>query len=158
VRNEAFLVLLGINRAQQGTTISEGQEVLGWLARNKYGKSIFELMAGDHAGDEKSSKQLVSLMQEYQRWRYGKLDPHELRFKCDYRHTSFMLMGLDLGITSLSPGELADCFDALSVCDCGDAHDGENLSKLRKRLTKDIERLTRILIEGKDASSEKSPQ
>jgi hypothetical protein len=158
VRNEAFLVLLGINRAQQGTTISEGQQVLGWLARNKYGKSIFELMAGDHAGDEKSSKQLLSLMQEYQRWRYGKLDPHELHFKCDYQHTSFMLMGLDLGIMSLSPSELADCFDDLSVCDCGDTHDGENLSQLRKRLTKDIERLTRMLIEGKDASSEKSLQ
>lgn len=141
-RNEAFLLILGVHPSQQGTTISERQYMLGWFARNKYGKSIFELRAGDEVGDEKSSKQLASVVHEYQRWRYGKSDPNELRFKCDHQHAPLMLLGLDLGLLSLTPGELADCFDALSVCECKDTHSAENLDKLRKRLTKDIARLT----------------
>jgi len=98
-----------------------------------------ELVAGDKAGHEKSSKQLASVTKDYNDWRYGKLDPNVLRSKFDYNHLTLMRCGLDLGIETLTQEELADCFD--EVCTCGGEHDGENLRKLRTRTIEMMERL-----------------
>ena len=112
---------------------------MSWLAWGKYGKTIIELVEGDEAGDQTSSRQLASVIQDYQDWRYGKLDPNQLRSKFDYNHLSLLRFGLDLGIEALTQEELADCFD--EYCTCGEQHDAENLRKLRSRLLELIERL-----------------
>jgi hypothetical protein len=45
--------------------MSEGQVALGWLAFNKFGKSIVELIEGDAARDEKSSRQPMSVKRAF---------------------------------------------------------------------------------------------
>jgi hypothetical protein len=91
--------------------------------------------------DEVSSRQLASVVTDYQDWRYGKLDPNQVRSKFDYNHLTVMRCGLGLGIETLTQEELADCFD--EVCTCGGTHNEENLRKLRTRVIKMMERLTR---------------
>jgi hypothetical protein len=139
-RANADLAIYGIDPSQRGTTVSEAQFMQGWFAWSKYRRTLEELVEGDAAGDEKSSKQLMSVMEDFQKWRYGKLDPNKMKFKTDSAHTLLMSFGLDLGIQSLSPGELADCFDEYCTS-CMDGHDAENLTKLRNRLVQQRERL-----------------
>lgn len=134
----AQLSIYGAVDSKEGTTISEGQFTMGWLAFNKFGRSIVDIVEGDAAGDEKSSRQLASVTKDYQDWRYGKLDPNKMRFKFDREHVLLIRVGLGLGIESLSQEELADCFDEL--CQCGASHDPENLRKLRTRVVKMFER------------------
>lgn len=141
-RHDAHLSIYGAVDSKAGTVISEDQFTLCWLAWSKYGKTIMELVAGDKAGDEKSTKQLASVTKDYNDWRYGKLDPNKLRSKFDYNHLTVMRCSLDLGIESLTQEELADCFD--EVCTCGGTHDGENLRKLRTRITEMMNRLQRV--------------
>lgn len=139
-RNEAHRLIYGITDPREGIVISHGQFVLGWLAWNRFGRPIVEIVEGDAAGDEASSRQLASITKDYQAWRYGKLDPNMMRFKFDEQHNMLLRVGLDLGLESLSEEELADCFDAL--CKCGKRHTPDNLRKLRTRLLKTVERLT----------------
>jgi len=139
-RHDAHLSIYGAVDSKEGTVIPEDQFLLGWLAWSKHGKTIVELVEGDKAGDEKSSRQFGSVTKDYQDWRYGKLDPNRLRSKFDYHHLSMLRMGLDLGIEILTQEELADCFD--EVCTCGETHDAENLRKLRTRVIEMMERLT----------------
>ena len=139
-RHDAHLCIYGAVDSKEGTVIPEDQFVLGWLAWSKHGKTIVELIEGDQAGDEQSSRQLASVTKDYQDWRYGKLDPNRLRSKYDYHHLSTLRMGLDLGIETLTQEELADCFD--EVCTCGATHDPENLRKLRTRVITMMEGLT----------------
>jgi hypothetical protein len=139
-RHDAHLSIYGAVDSKEGTVIPEDQFMLGWLAWSKYGRTILELVEGDKAGDEKSSRRLASVTKNYQDWRYGKLDPNQLRSKFDYHHLSTMRMCLDLGIEALTQEELADCFD--EVCTCGETHDAENLRKLRTRIIAMMKRLT----------------
>jgi len=74
----------------------------------------------------------VVVHRDYQEWRYGELDPQKMNFKIDREHQMLVQCGLDLGIESLSPEELADCFDEL--CSCGRPHIPENLRKFRTRV------------------------
>jgi len=133
-RHDAYLSIFGIVDAPEGGTMPKGQFELGWLAFNKFGKSIGELKDGDAAGDEKSSRQLLSVQKAYQDWRYGKLDIINTRFKLDSHHIQIMQAGLELGLRDLSPNELADCYD--EVCNCRESHDPENMNKLRTRVIK----------------------
>lgn len=139
-RHDAHLSIYGAVDSKEGTTIPEDQFMLGWLVWSKFGKTIMELVEGDKAGDEKSSRRLASVVKDYQDWRYGKLDPNRLRSKFDYHHLSTIRIGLDLGIEPLTQEELADCFD--EVCTCGGTHDAENLRKLRTRIIGMMKRLT----------------
>jgi hypothetical protein len=138
-RHDAHLSIYGAVESKDGTVIPEDQFVLCWLAWSKHGKTFMELVEGDKAGDEKSSRQLATVTKDYQDWRYGKLDPDRLRSKYDYHHLSMLRMALDLGIEILTQEELADCFD--EVCTCGETHDAENLRKLRTRVIEMMERL-----------------
>lgn len=142
-RHDAHLSIYGAADSQTGTVISEDQFTLCWLAWSRYGKTIQELVAGDKAGHEKSSKQLASVTKDYNDWRYGKLDPNKLRSKFDYNHLTVMRCGLDLGMETLNEEDLANCFD--ETCTCGATHDGEKLRKLRARTTKMIKRLQKAL-------------
>jgi hypothetical protein len=140
-RHAAHLSIYGAVDSKEGTVIPEDQFSLCWLAWNKYGKTLIELDEGDRAIDEVSSRQLASVVTDYQDWRYGKLDPNQVRSKFDYNHLTVMRCGLGLGIETLTQEELADCFD--EVCTCGGTHNEENLRKLRTRVIKMMERLTR---------------
>jgi hypothetical protein len=142
-QHDAYLSIFGIEDAPAGGTISDGQFTLGWLAFNKYGKSIVELVHGDAAGDGKSSRQLLSVQKAYQDWRYGKLDVNKMHFKFDSHHILIMQAGLELGFRVLSPAELADCYD--EMCNCGKSHDPENMNKLRTRVIKIMDRLVKTL-------------
>ena len=75
-RHDAHLSIYGAVDSKEGTAIPEDQFMLGWLAWSKYGKTIMELVEGDKAGDEKSSRRLASVVKDYQDWRYGRLDPN----------------------------------------------------------------------------------
>ena len=123
--------------------MSEGQFTMGWLAFNKYGKSIVELVRGDAEGDEKSSRQLLGVQKAYQDWRYGKLDVNKMHSKFDSYHIQIMQAGLELGFRGLSSTELADCYD--EMCNCGKSHDPENINKLRTRVIKIMNRLVKSL-------------
>ena len=114
----------------------------GWRL-DKYGKSIVELVQGDAAGDEKSSRQLLSVQKDYQDWRYGNLDVNKMHFKFDSHHILIMQAGLELGFRALSPAELADCYD--EMCNCGNSHDPDNINKLRTRVVKIMDRLVKTL-------------
>jgi hypothetical protein len=142
--HDAYLSIYGAVDAPEGGTMSEGQFALGWLAFNKFGKSIVELAAGDAAGDMRSSTQLMSVQRDYQAWRYGKLDINKMHFKFDSHHIQIMMAGLKLGLRGLSPAELADCYDEL--CNCRKPHDPENLKKLRARVIKIVDRLVKNLL------------
>jgi hypothetical protein len=142
-QHDAYLSIYGVKDAPEGGTMSEGQVALGWLAFNKFGKSIVELIEGDAAGDEKSSRQWMSVQRDFQAWRYGKLDINKMRFKFDSQHIQIMQAGLELGLRELTPDELADCSDDL--CNCGKTHDPENMKKLRARVIKIMDRLVRNL-------------
>jgi hypothetical protein len=142
-QHDAYLSIYGITDAPEGGTMSEGQFTMGWLAFNKFGKSIVELVQGDAAGDEKSSRQLLSVQKAYQDWRYGKLDVNKMPFKFDSHHIQIMQAGLELGFRVLSPAELADCYE--EMCTCGKSHDPENINKLRTRVIKIMDRLVKTL-------------
>jgi hypothetical protein len=148
-QHDAYLSIFGVADAPQGGTMTEGQFTLGWLAFNKFGKSIGELMEGDATGDEKSSRQLMSVQKAYQDWRYGKLDVNKMRSKFDSHHILVMQAGLELGLRDLSADELADCYD--EMCNCGKPHDPENTNKLRTRVIKIMDRLVRNLSAGSNA-------
>jgi len=148
-QHDAYLSIFGIEDAPDGGTMSEGQFTMGWLAFNKYGKSIVEVVQGDAAGDEISSRQLLSVQKAYQDWRYGKLDVNKMRFKFDSHHILIMQAGLELGFRVLSPAELADCYD--EMCNCGKSHDPENMNKLRARVIKIMNRLVKNLPAKRDS-------
>lgn len=142
-QHDAYLSIFGAVDAPEGGTMSEGQFTMGWLAFNKFGKSIVELKRGDAAGDEKSSRQLLSVQKAYQAWRYGKLDVNKMSFKFDSHHILIMQAGLELGLRDLTPNQLADCYD--EMCNCGKAHNPENINKLRTRVIKIMDRLVKNL-------------
>lgn len=139
--HDAYLSIFGAVDAPKGGTMSAGQFALGWLAFNKFGKSIVELAAGDAAGDLKSSRQMLSVQRDYQAWRYGKLDINKMHFKFESHHIQIMMAGLELGLRGLSPAELAGCYDEL--CNCAKTHDPENIKRLRTRVIKIMDRLVK---------------
>jgi hypothetical protein len=142
-QHDAYLSIFGAVDAPVGGTISQRQFRTGWLAFNKYGKSTVELIQGDEAGDEKSSRQLLSVQKGYQDWRYRKLDINKTRFKFDSHHILIMQTGMELGFRVLSSVELADCYD--EMCNCGKSHDPENMKKLSTRVIKIMDRLVKTL-------------
>ena len=86
--------------------------------------------------DFKAAKQFHKLNLEFDKWRFGLLDPNKLKFKTDLDHFDLMIFGMDLGLELLSDGELASCYDEL--CPCEKPHFGENLRKLRDRINKEF--------------------
>jgi hypothetical protein len=109
-----------------------------WLAWNKWGKTLEQLVAEDRRGVEKSSRQLLSVQQEFQRWRYGKQDAEDVQTKFDREHWTLIMWALDMGVEKLTQEELADF--ANDMCLCGSKqHSPENLRKLRTRILKFLE-------------------
>jgi len=133
-RYRAAMTVLGVEDLPPDSTVSYGHYMLWRLSWYRYGKTIKQLMEESEAGSERAGKQFLSVLRDYERWRFGKLDVEKQKLKFDVQHSVLMMAGLDLGLDKLNPEELADCFDAL--CACGKAHLPENLRKLRTRLMK----------------------
>jgi hypothetical protein len=85
----------------------------------------------------------MGVKRDFQAWRYGKLNINNMRFKFDSQHIQIMQSGLELGLRDLSPVELADCYDEL--CNCGKAHEPENMKRLRARVIKIMDHLVKNL-------------
>jgi hypothetical protein len=105
---------------------------LHWLCWYRYGKTAEQLVGEYDSGSLKAARQLHKVSMEYDEWRFGKLDPNELKFKTHVNHFELMTSGLDLGVENLTALELSSCFDEL--CPCSGPHVQENLSKLRARI------------------------
>ncbi len=118
---------------------SDEQYMLSWLSWYKYGKTWRQLQYERNCGNWDASKQIFAVLKDYEMWKFGKLDPNDMRFKIDRPHFNLMGFGLDFGLDKLTADELADCFDAL--CTCGMGHDPENLRKLKARILDSIDRL-----------------
>jgi hypothetical protein len=119
---------------------SDEQFMLCWLSWFKYGKTWRHLQNERNAGNWEASQQILAVLEDYEKWKFGKLDPNDLRFKMDRPHFTLMAAGLDFGLDTLTANELADCFDAL--CTCGvEQHDPENLRKLRTRILRSLQEL-----------------
>jgi hypothetical protein len=134
IRHLAPLTILGAENYPPGTVISQGDYMFHWLCWYRYGKTAEHLVREYDSGSLKAARQLHKVSMEYDEWRFGKLDPNELKFKTDVDHFELMTSGLDLGIENLTALELSSCFDEL--CPCGSPHVQENLSKLRARILK----------------------
>jgi hypothetical protein len=120
-------------RSPVSPDIPDEDYMLAWFAWNRYGKTFKQLLEEDRDGVRQSSMRVVVVNRDYQLWRYGELDPEKMKFKPDREHQVMLLYGLNFGMESLSPEELADCFDEL--CPCGKTHFPDNLRKLRSRVT-----------------------
>jgi hypothetical protein len=131
-RRKSPLTIYGLEDIQPGSTVSEEHYIYHWLCWFRYGKTVKELMAEYRNGSFKAAKQFHQLNLEFDKWRFGRVDPNKIRFKTDLDHFDLVVAGLDMGIEDLTPIELAECFDAL--CPCGKPHFPENLAKLRKRV------------------------
>ena len=119
---------------------SDEQFMRSWLSWFKYGKTWRQLQNERNAGNWEASQQRMAVLEDFERWKFGRLDPNDMRFKMDRPHFILMASGLDFGLDTLTANELADCFDAL--CTCGiEQHDPENLRKLRTRILRSLEEL-----------------
>jgi len=134
LRRQSTLAIYGAGGLPSGSQISQARYMLSWLCWFKYNKTLAQLLRERGTGNLKAIKQYHRLMFEFDKWQYGHTDPNKLKFKTNIDHFDLMVFGLDLGLSTLTPDELADCFDAL--CPCGKEHDPENLTKLRKRVDK----------------------
>ena len=123
---------LGLTHLPPGSTISLGHFMLAWLCWHRTGIPLPQLVKQDEEGNWEASKKLHRVIGDYQKWRYGKLQPDDMRFKSNRDHNTIIMAGLDLGLTKLTENELADFFDAL--CPCGKEHSPENLKKARARV------------------------
>jgi hypothetical protein len=134
IRHRALLTILGAESYSPGTVISQGDYTFHWLCWFRFCKTAEQVVREYESGSLKAARQLHRVSMEYDEWRFGKLDPNELKFKTDVDHFDLMTSGLDLGLENLTPLELSSCFDEL--CPCGAPHVQENLSKLRFRILK----------------------
>jgi hypothetical protein len=119
---------------------ADEQFMLSWLSWFKYGKTWKELQHERTAGKWWASQRILAVFKDFEKWKFGRLDPNDMRFKMDRAHFDLMAFGLDFGLDKLTADELVNCFDAL--CTCGmEQHDPENLTKLRKRIYKTLDKL-----------------
>jgi len=139
--SDAAVLSLGIEGPSPGYHIPNEQFMPAWISWNKYGKTIPQLKKESKGGSWPAMQKLLRIEEMYQRWHFGKLQPEEMRFKSDHTHFTLLGMGLDFGVATLTPNELADCFDKL--CSCGKIHDPENLRKLRTRILRTLSNLQR---------------
>jgi hypothetical protein len=129
-----LMAVYGAEGLAPGSVLSENDYMYHRLCWFKFNKTLSQLLKEYQAGEFKAAKQLNKLGLEFDKWRFGKIDPNTVTFKTDVDHFGLVSLGLDLGMMSLTTEELADCFDQL--CPCGKSHDPENLRKLRTRIDK----------------------
>jgi hypothetical protein len=108
-------------------------ELLYW---KRFNEPLWIALQKSESGDLKALRRVNRVAEDYERLRFGK-GPIKAA-KGDPDHAALLEFGLDLGLSILSPEELADCFDAL--CPCGKVHDADALKKQRSRKQKAIQK------------------
>jgi hypothetical protein len=86
----AAMLILGIEGTSPGYHIPDEQFMRAWISWNKYGKTIPQLRRESEGGTWQAMQKLLQIEEVYQQWRFGKLQPDEMRFKSD--HTHFALL------------------------------------------------------------------
>jgi hypothetical protein len=102
----------------------------------RFNEPLWIALQKEAAGDLDALRRVHRITEDYERVRFGK-GPIKAA-KGDPDHAALFEIGLDLGLSALTPEELADCFDA--VCPCGKIHDADALKKQRSRKQKAIQK------------------
>ena len=76
-----------LGSADPSLALGDAGFMMHWLAWNKWGKTLEQLIDEDRRGVEKSSRRLLSVQQEFQKWRYGKQDAENVQTKFDREHS-----------------------------------------------------------------------
>jgi hypothetical protein len=103
LRHNALMKVFGVQGYPPGTAITEGHLTFHWLRWFKFGITVGQLVHDYQAGNLKAIKQVHKPNLEYDKWRFGLLDPNKLKFKMDLDHFDLMTLGLDLGLERLGP-------------------------------------------------------
>jgi hypothetical protein len=102
-------------------------------AEQRFATTVTEIVSKHNYGDRKSSRNYVHLLDDSERVRYGEGLP---RFRGNIDHRIVMQNGLGLGLERLSASKLAQFYDEFCPC-LVDAHDADDLRKLRNRILED---------------------
>lgn len=113
-------------------------ELLYW---KRFNEPLWIGLQKSESGDLKALRRINRVGEDYERLRFGK-GPIKAA-KGDPDHAALIEFGLDLGLSTLGPEELADCFD--DICPCGKVHDADALKKQRSRKQKAIQKARRWL-------------
>lgn len=108
-------------------------ELLYW---KRFNEPLWIALQKSESGDLRALRRVNRVAEDYERLRFGK-GPIKAA-KGDPDHAALLEFGLDLGLSTLGPEELADCFD--DICPCGKVHDADALKKQRSRKQKAIQK------------------
>lgn len=127
-----------LNRPDRGASWSPKMDVTGifeWLHEVRHRKSIRHDLELEAAGELKAKQRLLRTVQDFWCLQAGS----RLKLpKGDPDHWTVMKIGRELGLSTLSPKELAACFDEL--CPCGSKrHSPEYLTKLRRKVIREFQ-------------------
>jgi len=110
------------------------------IAFLKFGVTFRRLItAVEFEGSSAAYIKLQKVHYDLFRLKYRKVVFKDLKLKFSLDHFSLMVQGLDLGLNTLNPIELARCFDKL--CPCGKRHSVEYMRKFRTRVRRAIKDL-----------------
>ena len=102
-------------------------------AEQRFDTTLTEIVSNHIYGDRKSSRNYIHLLDNSERVRYGEGLPP---FRGNIDHRIVMQNGLGLGLERLSASKLAQFYDQFCPC-LVDAHDADDLRKLRNRILED---------------------
>ena len=74
--------------------LPDEQFMLSWLSWYKYGKTWKELQHERTAGKWWASQRILAVFKDFEKWKFGRLDPNDMRFKMDRPHFDLMAFGL----------------------------------------------------------------
>src|SRR5207245_1898461 len=63
--------------------VSDEQFMLSWLSWYKFGKTWRQLEHERNAGKWRASQQRLAVLKDCEKWKFGRLDPNDMRFKID---------------------------------------------------------------------------
>src|SRR6266576_3400227 len=74
--------------------LPDEQFMLSWLSWYKYGKTWKELQHERTAGKWWASQRILAVLKDFEKWKFNKLDPNDMRFKMDRSHFNLIAFGL----------------------------------------------------------------
>jgi hypothetical protein len=102
-------------------------------AEQRFDNTLTEIVSKHIHGDRDSSRNYIKLLDNSESVRYGEGLPP---FRGNVDHRIVMQNGLGLGLENLSTSKLAQFYDQFCPCST-DAHDVDDLRKLRNRIRDD---------------------
>jgi hypothetical protein len=98
LRYQHIGTIFGARGRPPESSLSEEEYTFRYFCWFRYNRLPEELMAEYNLGSFKAAKQLHGLRLEFDKWRFGKLDPNKLKFKTDVDHFDLIAFGLDWGV------------------------------------------------------------